>query len=160
MEIAAAEQALRRGEVLGAELNPEFRVLAVTVGPVADGGGEWPVEGDDPRLQLLLFPVGEFAASLRRRTSDGVEILQFDPAQLPEIIALFDRATPVVEPWVDRRPNRGEWGPRLSLQGNSPAPDGRRRHVWLALEDDDLRLDLHATFDQVRVLDAAGSDLL
>lgn len=158
--MAAAEDALRRGEVLGAELNPDFRVLAVTVGPAPDGGGEWPVEGDDPRLQLLLFPVGEFAASLRRRTPDGVEILQFDASQLPQIIALFDRSTLSVDPWVGQRPNRGEWGPRLSLQGNSAAPDGRSRHVWLALEEDDLRLDLHATFDQVRAVDADGTDLL
>jgi hypothetical protein len=160
MEIADAEDALRRGEVLGAELNPDFRVMAITVGPVPGGGGEWPVDTDDPRLQLLLFPVGEFAASLRRGTRGSVEILQFEATQFPEIIALFDRSTVVVDPWVDGRPNRGEWGPRLSLQGNSAAPDGRRRHVWLALEDDDLRLDLHATFDEIRVLDAAGTDLL
>lgn len=160
MQITDAEDVLRRGEVLGAELNPDFRVLAITVGPVGDGGGEWPVLGDDPRLQLLLFPVGEFAASLRRRAHDSVEILQFEAAQLPEIVALFDHATVITEPWVEGRPNRGEWGPRLSLQGNSAAPDGRRRHLWLSLGDDDLRLDLHATFDEIRVLDPRGNDLL
>lgn len=159
MERQRAEDALRHGEVLGVELNTEYRVLAVTIGPAMGGGGEWPIDADDPRLQLLLFPVGEFAAALRRTSDAGIEVLQFSEEQLPQIVALFDHATPLVDPWPDTRPNRGEWGPRLSLQGNSPAPDGRSRHVWLALEEDDLRLDLHATFDDMRARDASGSDL-
>jgi len=153
------EDALRHGEVHGVELDAGFRVLAVTVGPVGDGGGEWPSADDDPRVQLLLFPVGEFAATLRRTADDGVEILQFDAEQLPQIVALFERAVPVVDPWPPDRPNRGEWGPRLSLHGNSAAPDGRRRHLWLAFEEDDLRFDLHATFDELELRDAFGADL-
>lgn len=150
------QDVLRRGEVLGAELDTDFRVLALTVAPLGDVG-EWPVEGSDRRVQLALYPVGEFAAVLRRTGEQGPEVLRFSADQLPAIVALFEQAVPVEDPWPGERPNRGEWGPTMSLQGNSAAPDGRSRHLWLAFEEDDLRLDLHATFDDARLRDAEGN---
>ena len=148
----AVRALLRRSGVLGAELETRYRVLGVTV--------EDPdAADDDARRQILFHPVGEFTVSLRRRADDGVEILTFPVERLPDVVTRFDGAVPLTDPLPDERPDVTAWGPEPSLAGNSPAFDGRRAHLHLSLQSDDAAFDLHATFDEIEVRDAAGTPL-
>jgi hypothetical protein len=151
-EADAVRALLRRSGVLGAELETRYRVLGVTV--------EDPdAAGDDRRRQVLFHPVGEFTASLRRRSDDGVEILTFPVERLPDIVTRFEGAGPLTDPLPRERPDVTAWGPEPSLAGNSPAADGRAAHLHLAIRAEDAEFDLHATFDEIEVRDAAGTPL-
>ena len=159
-ELARVATVLTSGPVLGAEIDLEYRVLAVTVEPT-DGRDLWGESEppDDARVQVLLHPVAEVAASFHDLTGDGVRVLTFTPDQLPDMVAVVGEVHPDGEVFPDGRPSREGWGPRPSMQGSSGATDGRARNLHLDLATDDYRLRLHATFDDVEVRDAGGEQL-
>ena len=137
---------LRDARVWGAEIDIRFRVLALTVEPPepADASG-------DPRLQVLLYPVSAVAASLVEDTSEGVVVRRFAEDQLPDVVALFDGATPTTDPLPDRPADLDALSPRLSMRGQASVGDGVLHHLHLHLEADELSLDLWASFDEVEV---------
>jgi hypothetical protein len=151
------EAALERSRLLGAELDPRYRVLAVTLEVPAEPAG-WEL-GDDLRVQLLCHPVSTILASLRRDTGGTKELLAFDEAQLVDVVAALD--APVVQPPLFGRaePRPGEWGPRFSFEGRSTAPDGVTQTLTLQAVAGDLSFNLFARFDELELKDATGQTL-
>jgi len=154
-EVARLEPVLDGAAVLGAELEPTYRVLALTLEPTAE---RYPWgETDDRRIQLLGSPVSTMLVALRRVGDDGTkELLTFEQAQLVDVVAALDGPR-IAAPVLGRpEPRPGEWAPRFSLEGRSTAPDGTARTVRLELEAGDLKLGLFARFDELEVRDANG----
>lgn len=157
-QVARLSQVLEGAAVLGAELEPTYRVLALTLEPTQERS-PWGATGDR-RVQLLASPVSTLLVSLRRVTADGTkELLTFEQDRLVDIVAALDGAQ-VTGPLFGRpEPRPGEWGPRFSLEGRSSAPDGTSRTLRVELAADELSFGLFARFDQVELRDAAGQPL-
>ena len=157
-EVARLSEVLEGAAVLGAELEPTYRVLAMTLEPSSEGS-PWNAT-KDRRVQLLASPVSTLLVSLRRVTADGTkELLTFEQDRLVDIVAALDGAQ-VTGPLFGRpEPRPGEWGPRFSLEGRSSAPDGTSRTLRVELAADELSFGLFARFDQVELRDAAGQPL-
>ena len=157
-EVARLSEMLDGAAVLGAELEPTYRVLALTLEPTPERS-HWGVTGDR-RVQLLASPVSTLLVSLRRVAPDGAkELLTFEQDRLVDVVAALDGAG-VSGPLFGRpEPRPGEWGPRFSLEGRSTAPDGISRTLRIELEAGGLTFGLFARFDQVELRDAAGQPL-
>lgn len=162
--------------VLGAEVDLEYRVLALTVEPTTSPESELDAAPDvatdaavdvgrraesgpggdapDRRLQVLFHPVGTIAAALVRHAPDSSPprtVLTFDIAQLPDVVAALDGPVPIGDPLPDALPNLHAMEERLSLRGMAQVAEGHRHPLALSLVADDLTLDLWATFDVVEV---------
>lgn len=135
------------GRCWGLELEPVWRVLAVSVEP--PGGGE--------PVQLLCVPVSVLLASLTRRVEGRPVIVTFTTEQLPDVGARLGGAVIGPEPFGGPEPRPGAWGPRLSLEGRSSAPDGTGSTLLLDLSEDDARLRLFVRFDAAEVRAADGT---
>lgn len=151
------------GAVLGAEVDLQYRVLALTIEPPATAH---PTPGmADARLQVLFHPVGTIAAALVRHDRDGTDgpggrtVLTFEPDHLPDVVAAMDGPVPLGDPLPDALPDLNAMEDRLSLRGMAQVAEGHDTPLALALVADDLTLDLWATFDDVEVRAADGSVL-
>ncbi|TVR36073.1 MAG: hypothetical protein EA388_05010 [Nitriliruptor sp.] len=154
----ALEAALAGAALWGMELDPRFRVLAVTLEPTPERAGAW-MRTDDRRIQLLCFPVSTIIGSLRRDGPDGRELLAFSEEQLVDVAATFG-GVPVATPLFGRpEPRPGEWGPQFSLQGRSSAPDGTGQTLTVSVTEGELSLDLFARFDDLELKGPDGTDL-
>ena len=103
-------------------------------------------------MQLLLHPVSTILASLRSRAADGTTRLHtFEGEQLVDVVAALDG--PTLRPPLFGRPEPrpGTWGPQLSLEGRSTAPDGSRETLTVEVRTDEFDFDLFARFDAVDV---------
>ena len=157
-EVARLSEVLEGAAVLGAELEPTYRVLALTLEPTQERS-PWGATGDR-RVQLLASPVSTLLVSLRRVTTDGTkELLTFEQDRLVDVVAALDGAQVSGTLFGRSEPRPGEWGPRFSLEGRSSAPDGTSRTLRVELAADDLTFGLFARFDQVELRDAAGQPL-
>ncbi|MFP4234207.1 MAG: hypothetical protein ACLFUG_04690 [Nitriliruptoraceae bacterium] len=158
-EVARLEPVLDGAALLGVELEPRYRVLALTVEPHPDHY-VWQPRPRDVRLQVLASPVSTMLVTLRRAGAEGArELLTFAEEQLLEVVAALD-GPPLTSPILSQpEPRPGEWGPRFSLEGRSTAPDGTGRSLRIEVARDELWLGLFARFDQVEVRDATGSAL-
>ncbi|MBS3941194.1 MAG: hypothetical protein KG028_09580 [Actinobacteria bacterium] len=158
MQAVDHEHVFAGATLWGLELDPRYRVLAVTLelAPEAHPAGEVP----DRRVQLLLHPVSTILASLRSLGPDGSRRLHtFGDGQLVEVTAAFGGA-PLEAPLFGRpEPRPGEWGPQFSLEGRSTAPDGVQQTVTVSAATEDLELDLFARFDVAECKDPAGQPL-
>jgi len=139
----------------GIELDPRYRVLAVTVEPdplrVTGTGGEH---------QLLCFPVSVLLVSVTRHlVHDGggrMALMTFELDQLTAVSERFGGATIDAPPFGRPEPRPGTWGPRYSLEGRTSAADGTRATLSLDLATEDgARLRLFARFDEAELRDAA-----
>jgi hypothetical protein len=149
---------LSRGELWGLELEPRFRVLAVTL-ELAPGDGPWQL-GDDRRIQLLCHPVSTILGALHRfDTDDAPQLVTFEADQLVEVATAFGGVTLTPPVFGRPEPRPGQWGPRFSLEGRSSAPDGRSRTVTIEVADADARLRVFVRCDTVEVRDANGAAL-
>lgn len=148
--------------LLGAELDPRYRVLAVTVEPRAGRyPGDTPREavGDDRRVQVLCHPVATILVSLRRRVSDGTELLAFEHEQLPDVVSTVGGAR-LRSPLLGQpEPAPGSWGPQFSLEGRSIAPDGIAQTLTILVSAHDLHFALFARFDTLELRDPSGAQL-
>lgn len=157
------ESAVDGARLWGMELEPRWRVLAVTFEPTAAAyQAAWgaPASDDDRRVQVLCHPVSTILASLRRTGPDAAELLAFEEAQLVDVVAALDGPTVRGPLFGQPEPRPGSWGPRFSLEGRSSAPDGTSRTVVVAVDGPDgLHLDVFARFDVVECRDAAGQPL-
>lgn len=151
MELSRDElrELLRSSSVWGAEIDIRFRVLAVTVEPAAEVHPD--PSAPDRRLQLLFHPVSAVAASLVQHDETETVVRRFDEEQLPDVVAAFGGAVTSTDPLPGVPADLDALGPRLSMRGHASTGDGFRDHVHLRLVDDDLSLDLWASFDEFEV---------
>lgn len=157
VDLPMLEAALEDAAVWGAELDPRFRVLAVTVEP-ATARYPWG-DVDDHRIQLLCFPVSTILGSFRRESPESSEVMMFTEEQLVDVVAAMDGA-PVRAPLFSQpEPRPGTWGPQFSLAGRSSAPDGIGKTLTLSLRHEDLALDLFARFDELELKGPDGEGL-
>jgi len=152
--------ALTGARCWGIELDPRFRVLAVTVEP-----DPLRAVGQPGEHQLLCFPVSTLIVSLTRPVvTDGVErtaLVTFDLEQLTAVSERFGGAVMPAEPFGRPEPRPGSWGPRSSLEGRSSAPDGTRATLTLDLQaEDGARLRLFARFDEAELRDRSRTVVL
>jgi hypothetical protein len=156
--LQALEDVFAGARCWGIELDPRYRVLAVTVEP-----DPLRALGTPGEHQLLCFPVSTFLVALTRpdgavdaSDSPRTALLTFALEQLTAVSERIGGAT-VAGPVFGRpEPRPGSWGPRYSLEGRSSAPDGTRTTLTLDLTGDDgARLRLFARFDDVELRDAA-----
>jgi hypothetical protein len=156
---ASLEKHLAGSVLLGMELESRYRVLAVTL----EASVAWtprPELADDHRLQLLCHPVSTFLVGLRRREGSRLTVLTFEERQLLDVVAALEGPI-IAGPRFDLpEPRPGEWGPQYSLEGRSGAPNGVAHSITLSAEQDPIRLDVFARFDETELRDAAGNQLL
>lgn len=160
-DVDQLEVLLDDAAILGVELEPRFRVLAVTFEPldahVARILGAAPA-APDRRMQLACFPVSTILGSLRQTQDNGlVSVLKFSEAQLVDVVAAFDGASTHSPIFRQPEPRPNSLAPSWSLEGRSTAPDGVSLTLTLRLRNADLALDLFARFDEVRLSDATGT---
>lgn len=134
----------------GAELDPRYRVLALTIEPTGDGYPAREVPAD-ARLQVLLHPVNAITLTHRR---DGDLV----PADVEDLLPVVERlegapvtAAAMLEP--------GPWAVTTSLAGRSDAPDGRTHGLWLRARTASEQVDLHVTFDEVEIRRPDGTSV-
>ena len=139
----------------GVELEPRYRVLAVTIepDPLRSGG----IVGEH---QLLCFPVSTLLVTVTRPvgTDEGprTALVTFGLEDLTAVSERFAGATISATPFGHPEPRPGTWGPQHSLAGRTSAADGTRRTLLLDLDEPDgARLRLFARFDDVEVRDVA-----
>lgn len=138
----------------GAELDTTYRVLALTVEPIAERHPDGEVE--DRRLQLVLHPCSEVQARLVHDGPDGTAVEQF---RVDQLLAVVDRlggprlSRPVVT--ADPPPLTGE----LSLEGATGpmVADGRTHTALVELMGERRELSLRATYDEVELRRPDGS---
>lgn len=159
--LEAVDACLDDARLWGLELNTRYRVLAATFEPRPERHPR--PDREDARLQVLLYPVAEIAASLRRHTRDGdVHVETFEVDQLVDVVDSFGGArvgVPLLSA-TGRSLESSPLGGELSMEGRSQAGDGDTHVLSVHLEaDGGRRLDLEATFDEVRVHDTDGQEI-
>ena len=139
----------------GIELDPRYRVLAVTVEP-----DPLRTPGTAGEHQLLCFPVSVLLVAVTRRIEEAGEprtaLVTFDLDQLTAVSERFGGAVIDEPPFGQPEPRPGTWGPQYSLEGRSSAADGTGATLTLDLATEDgARLRLFARFDDVELRDGA-----
>jgi len=139
----------------GLELDPRYRVLAVTVEP-----DPLRTPGTAGEHQLLCFPVSVLLVAVTRPVvQDGASrtaLVTFELDQLTAVSERFGGATIDTTPFGRPEPRPGTWGPRYSLEGRTSAADGTRGTIELDLATEDgARLRLFTRFDDAELRDGA-----
>jgi hypothetical protein len=139
----------------GAELDTQYRVLALTFEPTPD---RYPWgEAADRRIQVLCHPVSTILASLRREADGERALLEFGDEQLVDVVAALDGPVVTGPLFGGGEPRPGEWGPRFSMQGRSTAGDGTATTLRTEVAHEDLHLAIFARFDHAEAKDATGA---
>ena len=159
-DLAALSEVVTGARCWGIELDPRYRVLAVTIepDPLRTPGTAW-------EHQLLCFPVSVLLVTVTRPVSedgqDRTALVTFDLEQLTAVSERFAGATIAPEPFGQPEPRPGTWGPQYSLEGRTSAADGTRATLTLELTTEDgSRLRLFARFDDIELRDGARSLVL
>lgn len=168
-----AVAALLEGAVLlGAELEPRFRVLGLTIEPVGVAPETRAVTApvDDPRRLVVAHPVSTLLVSLTepapgsREGPEGhagparkVTVRTFALEALPDVVAALDGPR-LAGPFLGLpEPRPGAVAPRWSLEGRSSAADGTSETLTVdATSADGVRLVLFARCDVVEVRSPDG----
>lgn len=154
-DVDRLEDVCAGAQLWGIELDPRYRVLAVTLEP-QPGTAPWELV-DDRRVQVLCSPVSTILAGLRRTAT--AEVVTFEAEQLLDVSATFGGCTLAPPVFGRPEPRPGQWGPAFSLQGRSTAPDGRAHTLTLSVADTEASLDVFARFDELEVRHADGREL-
>ena len=159
-DLAALSEVVTGARCWGIELDPRYRVLAVTIepDPLRTPGTAW-------EHQLLCFPVSVLLVTVTRPVSedgqDRTALVTFDLEQLTAVSERFAGAAIAPEPFGQPEPRPGTWGPQYSLEGRTSAADGTRATLTLELTTEDgSRLRLFARFDDIELRDGARSLVL
>ena len=144
----------------GIELDPRYRVLAVTIEP-----DPLRTPGTAGEHQLLCFPVSVLIVAVTRPVieegASRTALVTFELDQLTSVSERFAGATIDAPPFGLPEPRPGAWGPRHSLEGRTSAGDGTRGTLSLDLATEDgARLRLFARFDDAEIRDAARTVVL
>jgi hypothetical protein len=148
------DDALAGARCWGIELDPQYRVLGVTVEPGLGRPGQQP-----ETVQLLCFPVSVLLVTVTRPVSDGdgmaTELVTFDLDLLTAVSQRLAGAAIDVAAFGLPEPRPRDWGPRFSLQARTSASDGTLSTLTLDLSTDEgVRLRLFARFDDVELRDS------
>lgn len=156
-DTARLDRLLGGARLWGLELETRFRVLSATVEPVAERHPE--PGADDPRLQVVLHPVGRIVASLVRRVDDRATIERFAEDHLALVVDRLEG--PRLEaPVVDGpTPEPERWAPELSLEGAATVGDGDAHHAVFDVSAGERRLRVAAWFDEFELRRPDGSQL-
>lgn len=159
-DLAALSEVVTGARCWGIELDPRYRVLAVTIEP-----DPLRTPGTAGEHQLLCFPVSVLLVTVTRPVSedgqDRTALVTFDLEQLTAVSERFAGATIAPEPFGQPEPRPGTWGPQYSLEGRTSAADGTRATLTLELTTEDgSRLRLFARFDDVELRDGARTLVL
>ena len=154
-DLAALSEVVTGARCWGIELDPRYRVLAVTIEP-----DPLRTPGTAGEHQLLCFPVSVLLVTVTRPVSedgqDRTALVTFDLEQLTAVSERFAGAAIAPEPFGQPEPRPGTWGPQYSLEGRTSAADGTRATLTLELTTEDgSRLRLFARFDDVELRDGA-----
>jgi hypothetical protein len=144
----------------GIELDPRYRVLAVTVEP-----DPLRTPGTAGEHQLLCFPTSVLLVAVTRPLEqDGriaTALMTFELDELTTVSERFAGTAIEGDPFGHPEPRPGTWGPRYSLEGRSSAADGTRATLTLDLATEDgSRLRLFARFDDAELRDGARTSLM
>ncbi len=148
--------ALNEATLVGAEVDPESRIAAVTLALLTlPESGPAP---DDPRVQLLLQPVGRVAASLRVGRWDNLAapVEPFALNELLDIVQSFQQGRIYGWKFFDVPPedNFAKWEDRLSLDERF-GDDGNTHTLALFQEtfgqQQDRHLDICIWFDELTI---------
>lgn len=159
-DLAALSEVVTGARCWGIELDPRYRVLAVTIEP-----DPLRTPGTAGEHQLLCFPVSVLLVTVTRPVSedgqDRTALVTFDLEQLTAVSERFAGAAIAPEPFGQPEPRPGTWGPQYSLEGRTSAADGTRATLTLELTTEDgSRLRLFARFDDIELRDGARSLVL
>jgi hypothetical protein len=159
-DIDAVAEVVTGARCWGIELDPRYRVLAVTIEP-----DPLRTPGTAGEHQLLCFPVSVLLVAVTRPlVEDGASrtaLVTFDLDRLTSVSERFGGAVISERPFGLPEPRPASWGPRYSLEGRTSASDGTRSTLTLDLRtEDDARLRLFARFDDVELRDAARTLVL
>jgi hypothetical protein len=143
--------ALNEATLLGAEVDTELRTAAVTLSVLS-----LPEKGpppEDPRVQLLLQPVGRVCASLRHGRWDDEEA-PVEGFRIDELLTVLGRlGAHAVYGWEFfdvSEEDFARWKDRLSLDWQAPGDDGRS-HTLVLFQEAEAHLDLCFWFDDLVV---------
>lgn len=143
--------ALNEATLLGAEVSRDRRTAAITLAVLSlpPDGGRPPA---DPRVSLVLSPVGRAVASLREARWDDTTAaaVPFPLEALLRTIQSFGGLPVYGWDFIDVETGFDQWSGRLSLDerlGN----DGHAHSITLFQEGGDRILDLRIWFDDLRV---------
>lgn len=153
--LAALDRRLDAGRLWGVEVDLRYRVAAVTVEVEPDRHPLGTLFAHDPRLQLLLYPVGRLAGSLRE-VAGGAPV----PVPVDSLVGLVEsfEGPRVAAPLFDGP--AADLGSTPSFSGSSSAGDGWTHRLTLHVEEPAGRsLVLELTFDEARVRTAAGEEV-
>lgn len=158
--LTALSEVVTGARCWGIELDPRYRVLAVTIEP-----DPLRTPGTAGEHQLLCFPVSVLLVTVTRPIvedgQDRTALVTFDLEQLTAISERFAGATIATQPFGQPEPRPGTWGPQHSLEGRTSAADGTGATLTLELTtEDDSRLRLFARFDDVELRDGARTLVL
>lgn len=159
-ELAALAEIVTGARCWGIELDPRYRVLAVTVEP-----DPLRTPGTAGEHQLLCSPVSVLLVSVTRPLLEDDQqrtaLVTFDLEQLTTVSERFGGASIDVTPFGLPEPRPGTWGPQYSLEGRTSAADGTRSTLTLDLATEDgARLRLFSRFDDVELRDGARTLVL
>ena len=159
-EVTALSEVVTGARCWGIELDPRYRVLAVTIEP-----DPLRTLGTAGEHQLLCFPVSVLLVTVTRPIVEvgqsRTALVTFDLEQLTAVSERFAGAAIAPQPFGQREPRPGTWGPRHSLEGRTSAPDGTSATLTLELTTEDgSRLRLFARFDDVELRDGARTLVL
>lgn len=151
--------ALNEAELVGVQVEPQQRVVAVTVSVLSLPADSGPPPADG-RVQLLLHPVGRIAASLRHGHAEdpNAQLEPFDVTRLGEVVASFGQQP--ISGWsffdVPDNEDFASWQHLLSLDWRS-GPGGMSHTLSLCQALESTRhLDLRLWFDEMGVYGPDG----
>lgn len=148
--------ALNEATLVGAEVDPERRIAAVTLALLTlPESGPPP---DDPRVQLILQPVGRVAASLRRGRWDdrSAPVEPFALNELLDVVQSFKQGPIYGWEFFDVSSDEGSaiWEDRLSFDERF-GDDGNTHTLTLFQEtfgqQQDRHLDICIWFDDLTI---------
>jgi hypothetical protein len=149
--------ALNEATLVGVEVEAQERWASLTFAVLALPEDDGPAP-EDPRVQLIVSPVGRIAASLRHGNWDdaGAAVEPFGLERLAEVVAGFEQQP--VYGWefldVPEERNFADWATRLSLDWVT-APGGTSHTLDLFQEWSASRhLDVRLWFDELRLFGA------
>lgn len=153
--LAALERRLDGARLWGVEIDLRYRVAGVTFEVDPDRHPLGTMFAHDPRLQVLLFPVGRLTGSLRPAAASAPVPVAVE--RLVELVESFDGPR-ISAPLFDGP--APDLGSTPSFSGSTSARDGWAHRFTVRLSDADGRsLILELTFDAVRVRTAAGEEV-
>lgn len=151
--------ALNEATWLGAEVDRSRRIAGLTFRVLT-----LPAEGpapDDPRLSVVLSPVGRVAASLRHGRWDdhSARVESFSLDALLSVVQSFHGLPIYGWAFFDQEPRFAGWSTRLSLDEQFTGEAVHSHTIDLFQDGGGRVLDVRIWFDDVRIRNPRGDEL-